>query len=76
VEFLWKKQNDSENSTDIGFIAHELQEELPFLVKGEKDGEELQSINYIGIIGILTKEIQNMKKEMQNMKNELELLKK
>lgn len=50
---------------DIGFIAHELQEELPFLVTGVKDGEELQTVNYIGIIGILVKEVQDLKKQMK-----------
>jgi hypothetical protein len=53
---------------DIGLIAHELQEEYPFLVTGEKDGENLQSINYIGLIGILIKEIQELKKEVKLLK--------
>ena len=48
---------------DIGFIAHEVQEQLPFLVNGEKDGPEYQSVNYTGIIGILTNEIQELKKQ-------------
>jgi len=41
----------------IGFIAHELQEHFPFLVEGVKDGSEIQSVNYIGLIGLLVKEI-------------------
>jgi hypothetical protein len=48
---------------DIGFIAHEVQEHLPFLVNGEKDGAEYQSVNYTGIIGLLTNEIQELKKQ-------------
>ena len=48
---------------DIGFIAHEVGEHYPYLVNGEKDGEEMQSLNYTGIIGILTKEIQELKKK-------------
>jgi hypothetical protein len=51
------------NKEDIGFIAHEVQQYIPCLVSGEKDGEHNQSINYNGIIGILTKEIQDLKKE-------------
>jgi len=43
---------------NIGLIAHELQEYYPFLVEGHKDGENKQSINYIGLIGVLIKEIQ------------------
>jgi hypothetical protein len=68
--------NTKLNVQDIGFIAHEVQEQIPFLVKGEKDGEELQSLNYTAIIGILTKEIQELKREMKEVKTELALLKK
>jgi hypothetical protein len=46
---------------DMGFIAHEVQEEFPFLVSGEKDGKEMQSINYSGFISLLVKEIQALK---------------
>jgi hypothetical protein len=49
---------------DIGLIAHELQEQYPFLVDGIKDGNQLQSVNYIGLIGILIKEIQNLKADI------------
>lgn len=60
---------------DIGLIAHELQEIYPELVNGEKDGEEMQSINYIGLIPILIKEIQELKKEIKSVKIELNELK-
>ena len=53
---------------DIGLIAHELQEIYPFLVTGEKDGENIQSVNYIGLIGILIKEIQELKKDIRLLK--------
>ena len=51
---------------DIGFIAHEVQEFYPFLVNGEKDGPNNQSLNYNGFIGILTKEIQDLKKKVSD----------
>jgi FtsZ-binding cell division protein ZapB len=53
----------SDGTANIGFLAHELQEYYPFLVSGVKDGEKTQSINYIGLIGVLTKEIQELKKD-------------
>jgi hypothetical protein len=53
--------NKKLNRQDIGFIAHEVKEQIPFLVRGDKDDNELQSINYNGIIGLLTKEIQELK---------------
>jgi len=46
----------------MGVIAHELQENYPLLVHGEKDGEDLQCVNYMGLIPILVNEIQNIKK--------------
>ena len=53
--------NKNTKRDDIGFIAHEVQEEFPFLVYGEKDGKENQSLNYTGLIGVLVKEIQELK---------------
>jgi hypothetical protein len=49
---------------DIGFLAHEVQEVFPYLVNGVKDGPETQSLNYNGLIGVLVKEIQDLKKRI------------
>jgi hypothetical protein len=57
--------NTKTHSQDVGFIAHELQEQYPFLVNGSKDAEQLQSVNYIGLIGILTKEIKGLKERVK-----------
>jgi len=59
---------------DMGFIAHELQEHFPFLVNGEKDAEQYQSVNYMGLIGLLVKEIQDLKKEVQEIKANMAIL--
>jgi hypothetical protein len=45
-----------------------VQESFPCLVTGEKDGENMQTLNYIGLIGILTKEIQALKAEVAELK--------
>ena len=50
--------NEDENCLNIGFIAHELQEHFPELVSGYKDGNEYQSVNYIHLVSVLTKAIQ------------------
>jgi hypothetical protein len=60
-----KYTNTKTQRQDVGFIAHELQEVYPFLVNGTKDGEQFQSVNYIGLIGILTKEIQEIKERIK-----------
>lgn len=62
--------NSKTNKTEIGFIAHELQEQFPFLVEGVKDGEKLQTINYIGLIALLVKEIKDLKKEIKLIKQQ------
>ena len=56
------------NKQDMGFIAHELQEHYPFLVTGEKDGPVNQSVNYIGLISLLVKEIQQLKQDIKILK--------
>ena len=57
-------KNTLTGKQDMGFIAHELQEHFPFLVSGEKDGPTNQSVNYIGLIALLTKEIQELKQRV------------
>jgi hypothetical protein len=63
--------NNKLNKLDIGFIAHEVQEYYPFLVNGIKDGEETQSLNYNGLIGILVKEIQELKQRVKQLEDDL-----
>jgi photosystem II stability/assembly factor-like uncharacterized protein len=62
--------NTKSQKSDIGFLAHEVQESFPFLVNGEKDGGELQTLNYIGIIGILVNEVQELKREVKRLKEQ------
>jgi hypothetical protein len=66
--------NTQLNKQDIGFIAHEVQEEYPFMVNGEKDGKDMQTLNYTSIIGILVKEIQDLKSEMKGMRETISSL--
>jgi hypothetical protein len=60
--------NKKTDKQDIGLIAHEVQEYYPYLVSGEKDGKEYQTINYISLIPILINEIQQLKKEVKTLK--------
>jgi len=62
--------NKAKNRKEIGFIAHEVQEYYPFLVDGEKDGEQTQSLDYISIIGILVKEIQELKQRVKQLEDD------
>ena len=53
---------------DIGFIAHELQEQYPDLVEGEKDGDNMQSVDYNGILALLINEVQRLKADIKQTK--------
>jgi hypothetical protein len=63
--YYWNKKIER---PEIGFLAHEVQNEYPYLVSGVKDGEHLQSVNYLGIIGLLVKEVKELKMRL-NSKN-------
>ena len=63
-----KYLNKLTGKTEIGFIAHEAQQEFPYLVTGKKDGEHNQSLNYTGLIGVLVHEIQQLKTEIIKLK--------
>jgi hypothetical protein len=57
---------------EYGFIAHEVQDVFPEMVEGDKDGEEYQSINYVGLIPIMVHEIKQLKEEIRNLKRKRE----
>ena len=64
----------SGGSHDMGFLAHEVQAEYPFLVQGEKDGDSMQSLNYNGFIALLVKEVQELKSNFKTISHENEML--
>jgi hypothetical protein len=64
--------NTQLKKNDMGFIAHEVQEEFPFLVNGEKDGTHYQNINYNGFIGLLVKELQDLKNRVRELEDKLQ----
>jgi hypothetical protein len=49
----------------MGVIAHEIAEIFPFIVSGEKDADELQSVNYISLVALLVSEVQELKKSVK-----------
>lgn len=55
VSFNFK---DTPSETEVGFIAHEVQEIFPDLVTGEKDGDEIQTIKLVKLIPYLVKALQ------------------
>jgi hypothetical protein len=63
-DFKWK----ADDSRSYGVMAHELEEVLPQAVSGEKDGEEMQSVDYSKLVPILLKSIQELKAEIDELK--------
>ena len=61
----------SNNQDSIGLVAHELQEHIPFLVEGTKDGP-MQSVNYMGLVGVLIKEVQELKNRVFELEKKIE----
>ena len=64
-DYEWK----ANNSRMYGVLAHELQEVIPYAVAGEKDGENMQGVDYSKIVPILVKAIQELKAELDELKN-------
>ena len=65
VKFDWKLNDE----TTEGFIAHEVQDIFPEAVSGEKDGEDMQGMDYGRITPLLVKAIQELKAEIELLKN-------
>ncbi len=81
VSFFWR--DDEKNNVDrrIGFIAQEVEEEFPELVRTDSDG--IKSVQYGAMVAPLTKAIQeqqliieDQQREIAQQKNELEEMKK
>jgi hypothetical protein len=53
-DFAWKL----DNTRTYGVVAHELADVLPSAVSGEKDGENIQGVDYSKLVPVLVKAIQ------------------
>lgn len=78
VNYLRK---ESLTSTDYyikenGFIAQELQKIFPDLVNEGKDKDRLLSINYIALIPVLTKAIQEQQSQIEDQQKQIDELRK
>jgi hypothetical protein len=74
VKYKWKESE----SYNEGFLAHEVQEAgwtCGQTVVGEKDGKEMQSVDYGRITPLLVKAIQEQQEQIEQLKSEIEALK-
>jgi hypothetical protein len=64
-DFQW----EIDNSRSYGVIAHELQEVIPYIVTGKKDGAKYQGVDYSKIVPVLIKAIQEQQQQIEQLKN-------
>lgn len=72
VTFNWKATSNPAQ-TQYGFIAQEVEEVLPALVGTDSNG--YKTVNYIGVIPVLTEAIKTQQEEFESLKSENEQLK-
>ena len=72
VTFNWDKtiaKNKNASTTlQYGFIAQEIEKVIPELVSEDSDG--YNTVNYIGVIPVLTQAMQEQQKEIEQLKDE------
>lgn len=66
-------KDDPTNKIHYGFIAQELEEELPLLIQNKPDEKysKIKAINYLEIIPLLVNKIQLMQKEIDDLKEKI-----
>jgi len=71
VQFDWK--DNSEKVKKIGFLAQELRNVIPEAVVGDETKENL-AVNYIELIPVLVKAIQEQQKQIEQLKQDVNKL--
>ncbi|MEY3187434.1 MAG: hypothetical protein RL675_1264, partial [Bacteroidota bacterium] len=61
---------------EMGFIAQEIQKVLPMLVTEGSDKDKTLSVNYVSLIPLLTKGIQEQQVQISSQQKEIDELKK
>ena len=61
--FNWKE--DETKTVQDGFIAHEVQEVVPQAVGGEKDGEDMQTLDPAKLVPLLTAALQELNERVE-----------
>lgn len=73
VQYNWRTGEDKD--TKMGFLAQELRKVMPEVVVGDEKKENL-AINYIEIIPVLVKAIQEQQQQIDALQKELKAIKK
>jgi hypothetical protein len=65
-KYNWK--NSENNSTQIGLIAQEVEQQFPELVT---QNNNFKSVNYLGMIAVLINAMKEQQLEIENIRNKL-----
>jgi hypothetical protein len=65
--YEWKE----DKTRAYGVIAHELQSIIKYAVIGDKDGADMQSVDYSKIVPILVKAVQEQQVKIEELKSQL-----
>lgn len=74
---IYEYNISSSLSKEIGVIAHELQEKIPYLVNGNKDetyangNPKFQTVSYSKMVPILLAAIQELREEVNELKSQI-----
>ncbi len=75
VSFEWKEVlDDGMKGTQMGFIAQELERQLPSIVVTENNTDKTKGVKYIELLPILVKAMQDQQKEIEELKLKIEQL--
>jgi endosialidase-like protein len=69
VSFNWKDRPD--RGRQLGLIAQEVEPVLPELVTTDKDAEQTKGLNYIGLVPVTIKAIQEQQAQIEDQKKRI-----
>jgi hypothetical protein len=70
----WNWKNDSDRKTQLGLIAQDVETILPELVVQGTDKDQMLSLNYIGLLPVVIKAIQEQQATIAMLRNEIAAL--
>jgi hypothetical protein len=73
VRVTWKDDETSQEQDSL--MAHEVAEVVPEAVTGEKDGEQMQQMDYSRLVPVLVAAVQELSAEVKNLRAEVAALK-
>lgn len=73
VRVTWKE--DPTDQEQDSLMAHEVAEVVPEAVTGEKDGEQMQQMDYSRLVPVLVAAVQELSAEVKNLRAEVAALK-